>query len=48
MSMKVLKWIYNILKEASKSEKMAIRRWKNKEKLSELFCTKKANEHGNT
>ncbi|KAF3619877.1 hypothetical protein FXO37_33506 [Capsicum annuum] len=38
MSTKVLKWICNTLKEASKGEKMAIRR------CSEFFCTRKANE----
>ncbi|KAG5620293.1 hypothetical protein H5410_005511 [Solanum commersonii] len=46
MSMKIMRWICPILKEASKEEKTIIRRWNNKEKLSEFFCTRKANEHG--
>lgn len=46
MSLKIMRWICNILKEASRDEKSTIRRWKTKENLSEVFCTRKSNEYG--
>ncbi|KAF3634149.1 hypothetical protein FXO37_26638 [Capsicum annuum] len=46
MSAEVMKWLYTILKEASKDKEKGIRRWKYKEKISETFCTREVNEDG--
>lgn len=46
MSVKALMWLCTIFKEASKDREKVIRRWNNKEKFTEIFCTRKVNEYG--
>lgn len=46
MSVTTMKWLCNIFKEASKDKEKVVRRWRNKEKFTEIFCTRKVNVHG--
>lgn len=46
LSKKTMEWICNVLKEPSNDQKNVVRRWKNKDKLTEYFCIRKYNDHG--
>nr|XP_016434773.1 PREDICTED: uncharacterized protein LOC107761115 [Nicotiana tabacum] len=46
LSKKTMEWVCNVLKEASNDQKNVVRRWKNKDRLTEYFCTRKYNDHG--
>lgn len=46
LSRKIMEWICNILKEASKNQRNMVRGWKTKKHLTEYFCSRKDNNHG--
>ncbi|KAG5570812.1 hypothetical protein H5410_060578 [Solanum commersonii] len=46
VSRKAMEWICFCMEEASKDQKKEIRRWRFSEKESDLFCTRKSNQHG--
>lgn len=46
MGRKTMEWICYVLKEASKDHKNLVKRWKNKDQLTEYFCTREFNAHG--
>lgn len=46
LSTNTMRWICNILKEASRDGENTIRRWKTKEKLAGFFCIRKFNVYG--
>lgn len=46
LSLQVMRWLVQVLIEASKEQIMTVGRWKTKHHFAEFFCTLKYNEHG--
>lgn len=45
LSLQVMRWLVQVLIEASKEQIMTVGRWKTKHHFAEFFCTLKYNEH---